>query len=131
VISRAPRRRLPFEPTQHEIDEEWFEKNPGRRLRARWAATHDEGVELSHVRLKGRGWRDLAIVARAWDGSHFVWPFWTSAEFVHSTLSRGDDELLAQMSEEGRRFFQRMIAPAYGDYAQADSPAATDANTGF
>lgn len=110
IVSRAPPRRLPFEPTQYELDEKWFADNPNRRLRVRWA-THEEGVELSHVRVKGRGWRDLAIVARCGCcNCHHIRTIWSSAERVELWLSMSDDELLAEVIDEDRYFFQRITS---------------------
>jgi hypothetical protein len=104
IVSRAPRGRS-FDSDQQQLDEEWFEENEGRRLRARWATT-EEFAESQLPRVKGRGWRPLAIVARCGCcGSHFVRLIWALAENVGQWLAMDDGELLARLDDESRCFF--------------------------
>jgi hypothetical protein len=116
IVSRGPRRHSPFDSDQHQLDEEWFEQNAGRRLRARWA-TNGEFVESQLPRVKGRGWRDLAVVARGWDGSHYVRTLWAQAENVGQWLAMNDGEMLARLDDETQRFFQSITTP-YPDLSE-------------
>ena len=116
IVSRGPRRHSPFDSDQHQLDEEWFEENDRRRLRTRWA-TNEEFVESELPRVKGRGWRDLAVVARGRDGSHYVRTLWALAENVGQWLAMNDGELLARLDDETQRFFQSIITP-YPDLSE-------------
>jgi hypothetical protein len=108
IVSRGPRRYSPFDSDQRQLDEEWFEENDGRRLRARWA-TNEEFVASQLPRVKGRGWRDLAVVARGRDESHYVRTLWALAENVERWFAMNDGELLERLDDETQRFFQSII----------------------
>ena len=110
IISLADRGRSSFDSPQHEIDAPWFASNPDRRLRARWA-TNKEFMEGQLPQVRGSGWRPLAIVARCGCcNCHHIRTIWSSAERVELWLSMSDDELLAEVIDEDRYFFQRITS---------------------